>query len=817
MSEAINVNVTMYCGGTQSCVDSLINGTGLICNGYDSCSNSTIITRGFNPQWCEGYGACRNSHLNASSLIGCDSPFSCSDTTINLYGTGPYFQCEGLHTCMNMTLKSPSSYSTFLVQKLRFIYGALNGIFSGHNSTIYSNGNNVYLIAQGYYAAYKTTVKCSGANDICVIECYGNSCVGLTMMCNSSATCDIKCGDDACYNYDYQSQIISFTNDHDDKLVSSNQTKSNLDQSFDGMVDFIDSILGMYDKNYHLSPKNVTYIDWIKMDEYCANSKYLFTSYHEGKNRVINFNHSGDTYTDTNNNVCCLATSACENITAIGYPHASHNKNLSRLINIFCGGYRSCQNSTICNINNIYSSSPLSLDYSNVSNFDGVVFCFGETSCAYSKISNGSLVLCIGGWACVGAEISNVNIIIGIGAQGLSNAVLSNIETMIILGADETTSNANIYNITQTFSLYCQDDACNAINTPNVDIYCYNQSYVSITIDDQTFTATDLKNFKHCSIHSQSPTKSPTIAPKESQFERELSNIVSFLQKLTVIVAIIVVIVSLILIRTSMVCHKKKHSQTMENYRMSIMRDTYVDISTHDDDDKDVPVKPWIPVTADSSEINGSETNDSKTSGRKSTIASTVVSYVSGLGKTSSHLIIAEMGFEVYDVFTDTAYLINLFEKEEFGSFYVFLISIGLTLVVNGILLLVFFQSSFRNMKFQKWFFNYSGMIICLFCFCLLTDACIVVSLFTSQIFGHSIFYSPLRLGDIRQMKIAAFLSLFIEHLPQISVQCYQLFVVSENNTPIVVAAFIVNIIGIVITVFRMFFWFVVVKEMRLK
>ena len=73
-----------------------------------------------------------------------------------------------------------------------------------------------------------------------------------------------------------------------------------------------------------------------------------------------------------------------------------------------------------------------------------------------------------------------------------------------------------------------------------------------------------------------------------------------------------------------------------------------------------------------------------------------VVSYESGFGQTSSHLVIPEMLFEVYDVFTGIAYLIQLYHNKYFIAF-----DILQTLIVNCILLGSFFQNSFQSVKFR--------------------------------------------------------------------------------------------------------------------
>ena len=93
----------------------------------------------------------------------------------------------------------------------------------------------------------------------------------------------------------------------------------------------------------------------------------------------------------------------------------------------------------------------------------------------------------------------------------------------------------------------------------------------------------------------------------------------------------------------------------------------------------------------------------------------------------------------------------------------------------------------------------------------------IVLVLFTSQIFGNLIFYAPFSLIDIKTMKNAALISICIEHLPQLIVQCLVLFVVKMQTwTTIAIATLCVSIIDTFVSVVKIFIWFVIMKEMKM-
>ena len=94
----------------------------------------------------------------------------------------------------------------------------------------------------------------------------------------------------------------------------------------------------------------------------------------------------------------------------------------------------------------------------------------------------------------------------------------------------------------------------------------------------------------------------------------------------------------------------------------------------------------------------------------------------------------------------------------------------------------------------------------------------LITSLFTSQIFGNLIFYAPFNLVDIKTMKYASIISIFIEHLPQLIVQCFVLFVVKTKHswTLITIASLFVSIIDTFLTVVKILIWFVIMQNMKM-
>ena len=159
--------------------------------------------------------------------------------------------------------------------------------------------------------------------------------------------------------------------------------------------------------------------------------------------------------------------------------------------------------------------------------------------------------------------------------------------------------------------------------------------------------------------------------------------------------------------------------------------------------------------------------------------------------------------------------MIELFSNKYYNLFTMFLSSFGLTLLVNGTFVAVFFLKSFQHKRFELWFFEHSGIIIVLTFMCVLTDMGIFVTLFTSQIFGNSIFYSPIGMKSVKAMKTATIISLLVEHIPQLSIQCYLIFVKSKQFTNIMIASLIVSIVDTLYILFKGCIWLIAFKKTK--
>ena len=105
------------------------------------------------------------------------------------------------------------------------------------------------------------------------------------------------------------------------------------------------------------------------------------------------------------------------------------------------------------------------------------------------------------------------------------------------------------------------------------------------------------------------------------------------------------------------------------------------------------------------------------------------------------------------------------------------------------------------------WYDENVGQILIIICLLILTDISIITTIFTSQIFGLTLFYSPMSLKGINMINIASIISLFIEHIPQFITQFYVVFYKNQYFSTITMCALIVSCIDIVFAILRVAAW----------
>ena len=188
------------------------------------------------------------------------------------------------------------------------------------------------------------------------------------------------------------------------------------------------------------------------------------------------------------------------------------------------------------------------------------------------------------------------------------------------------------------------------------------------------------------------------------------------------------------------------------------------------------------------------------------------VNYVSGFGKNSNHLAIGLIAFEVFDVYTDIAYAVELIYRGQGFQllFDIFLSSIVITMFFNIIVVILFLKTEFRdNQLFTTWFYEHSSIITGFIVLCTFTDINLITTVFTSQLFGYEVFYSPISLRMVNMIQISSIATIFIQHLPQLIVQIIVIFIKSSHYDSIVVATLLVSGIDIIYIAVKGLVWMV--------
>ena len=144
------------------------------------------------------------------------------------------------------------------------------------------------------------------------------------------------------------------------------------------------------------------------------------------------------------------------------------------------------------------------------------------------------------------------------------------------------------------------------------------------------------------------------------------------------------------------------------------------------------------------------------------------VDYVSGYRKNANHLVIGFILLEIFDLYTDVSYLIYLraYKFNQYTMFYIFLLSMVLSVLFNVVVVWYFLNKEFENKQFKQWYDEKMGIVLLLVFLFIFTDASMIANVFTSQIFGFALFFAPMSLKGINRVQIATIVSIFIEHAP---------------------------------------------------
>ena len=477
---------------------------------------------------------------------------------------------------------------------------------------------------------------------------------------------------------------------------------------------------------------------------------------------IFEFNYTDWDLFETveNGGVCCFDSNLCENIDIV-----------ANYSDVYCDGDAACGNARIANASNLVVGGYHAAGW--VKATTNMALCQSYIGCEGAKFNYSRIVLCEGYQSCQWSTIRYGETIIALGYQSLlhgqikidiSNHINSSSTFEIyLLGYDSanslsiTVSGSNNTVDIEKIKIYCQNDACTNIHTK---LLCQSQNSIGISV---------------CTLATQSPTTSPTYIPTftptekptESQLDIYLNNLRSNLNNAAIILALILfVALAPVLIIISAKTHHKNHSTPNANNSQRL----------------------------------------------------TLADHVGMYGANASHSVIFFLLLEIYDIYTDIAYLIQLFNYKLFAEFVVFLSSMGLSMLLNMIIVIHLLKFEFsRNYSFLNWFYRYNGIVLTTLILLAITDANMIPSVITSQIFGHSAFYSPISIDAINDLQISLIFSLLFEHLPQLGIQIYLIFnsakYVDLRYDAVSIAALTLSCLDVIFVTFKIWVWIVIKKN----
>ena len=469
----------------------------LVCN-YDDCVNTSIIGGYFDIS-CSGSYSCAHSTLVSLASLDCYGSMSCLKSvkieSANAWG----LYCYGEHSCAFVSyyrsgveilgcgwrsLVGTNAVTWWHISAWASAYGSESIIHSNvnyerslsdtgwvkcyskfgmYNTTINTTGVATFKAQfYGYHCGFNTTIMCDKDSQ-CNINCCGNSCQNLNIICQGD--CDISCDD----NYNVcPTIVINNTSNH-------NTSSSSLDDLLT-----MSDLLSLMDDIYANSS-----ITWMLNDIHI--SSILPETYLEIKNNLNSIDYNNN-YNNTTCFILCIDESECKNKSMLILISSSNNINICCLgrescsyndiinynlthSNILCAGGWACSNSFINHnghLGNVIVSGESGFFNSNLVSFGGVLVCSAQSACAGSQILNGKTAFCEGYESCANTVFTNVTNIFGLGYLSLKNSTINsngsdiNIYLLSYNAAVSLTINCMENDIC---IVYCQNNGCNATLT----------------------------------------------------------------------------------------------------------------------------------------------------------------------------------------------------------------------------------------------------------------------------------------------------------------------------------------------------------------
>eukprot|EP01084_Bolivina_argentea_P064044 116821_1 len=311
---------------------------GFMCYGAFSCSKLTVRDGG--TVNFEGSNAGSNLQLLTwRGSIYCDGTNSMTNTTVTMLGNS--ISCYGEQSC---------AYSSILSSRNLYAHAA----YAMLGATIVSNVSTTYFALFGYYAGYGAFFICQ-AGHTCNINCYYNSCYGLTISC--IGLCNVN-------------------------NIADNVTDSPI---FDEIPIQIDTNFLLYNSLEITTNNDMLCSTWTQ-NGFVADNYY--------KNNPSVYGGLNITSNDIDTPICCRGFKACQYAFSIITNQP-----------VICSGMSSCYRVT-----NIISTAPVFCEGSNSCAYDSItskeaIYCMGANSCGLTTISETPLLYCSGWRGCDGSTI----------------------------------------------------------------------------------------------------------------------------------------------------------------------------------------------------------------------------------------------------------------------------------------------------------------------------------------------------------------------------------------------------------------------------
>lgn len=388
-------NFALYeCPHELSCANDSIstihtsNDSGIACRGYKSCWHASSIKTD-NKTYCAGGWSCENTNTIVTNNLLCRATNGCSDiTNITLINTLGAVDCAGVKSCTNSQFRytNPDHLSCFgdsscqnvILNNAKDI--GFYGEYSAIGAVINPNGtiveeNELIVGFWGYFSGYNATVHC-WSGQTCEIECFGNGCFGVNVICAGGSICNFNC---------------------DNGILCPNKDSPN--------ATFIAP-------KYDIIEQTTQYEQLCETDPIDSMVDTRCMDFLECTNREMDIDLIGDGIFDS---ICCVADSSCENMDLLS---------VNSDYDIICSAHESCMGSIIQG----------SGKYSNSS-----VYCHGSDSCFGSTISDISKIYCGAHWGCHLATLQNVDTIFCSGFISCEGVIFYDVNTIYITATQALT------------------------------------------------------------------------------------------------------------------------------------------------------------------------------------------------------------------------------------------------------------------------------------------------------------------------------------------------------------------------------------------